>query len=193
MSTYLRSLLDALTSPQVAAVPWTRVLGRSTRRCLCVQHQIRSQRQQHSFRRPLTTTTTDRATVESNKATGSFSFGSSHGESRTPTPQTLTEKIVQRHAVGLPEGRIVRSGDYVQIRPTRLLTHDNTWPVAKKFMSMNATKIKDPTQPVLVLDHDVQNRSETNLRKYELIEAFAKQHGLTFFRAGLGIGHQVSK
>lgn len=59
-------------------------------------------------------------------------------------------------------------------------------------MSMNATKIKDSTQPVLVLDHDVQNQSETNLRKYELIEAFAKQHGLIFFRAGLGIGHQVS-
>jgi homoaconitate hydratase len=37
-------------------------------------------------------------------------------------PQTLTEKIVQRHAVGLPEGKLVRSGDYVQIEPYRCMS-----------------------------------------------------------------------
>ncbi|KAI0099486.1 homoaconitase [Daldinia grandis] len=107
------------------------------------------------------------------------------------TPQTLTEKILQRHAVGLPEGKIVRSGDYVQIRPHRCLTHDNTWPVATKFMSTGATRIKDPSQLVFALDHDVQNKSEGNLRKYEQIEAFAKAHGVSFFPAGHAIGHQV--
>jgi homoaconitate hydratase len=106
--------------------------------------------------------------------------------------QTLTEKIVQRHAVGLPEGKLVRSGDYVQIEPYRCLTHDNTWPVAKKFMSMGATQVKDLRQMVFVLDHDVQNKSESNLKKYEQIEAFARQHGVgSFFPAGHGIGHQV--
>ncbi|GJD04210.1 homoaconitase, mitochondrial [Colletotrichum higginsianum] len=83
------------------------------------------------------------------------------------TPQTLTEKIVQRHAVGLPEGKVVRSGDYVQIEPSRCMSHDNTWPIAKKFMSMGATRIKDPSQLVFALDHDVQNKSESNLKKYE--------------------------
>ena len=42
---------------------------------------------------------------------------------------------MQRHAVGLLEGKVVRSGDYVQIRPHRCLSHDNTWPIAQKFMS----------------------------------------------------------
>ncbi|CCF38493.1 homoaconitase [Colletotrichum higginsianum] len=93
------------------------------------------------------------------------------------TPQTLTEKIVQRHAVGLPEGKVVRSGDYVQIEPSRCMSHDNTWPIAKKFMSMGATRIKDPSQLVFALDHD--------------IEAFAKAHGVPFFPAGYSIGHQV--
>lgn len=56
---------------------------------------------------------------------------------------------------------------------------------------MDATRIKDPTQPVFALDHQVQSKSEANLRKYELIEAFAKEHGVAFFPAGHGIGHQV--
>lgn len=103
----------------------------------------------------------------------------------------MTEKILQRHAVGLPEGKVVRSGDYVQIEPHRCMSHDNTWPIAKKFMSMGATRVKDPKQLVFALDHDVQNKSESNLKKYEQIEAFAKTHGISFFPAGHGIGHQV--
>lgn len=43
----------------------------------------------------------------------------------TPTslPQTYVEKVVQKHAVGLPEGKIVRAGDYVMIRPEHVMTH----------------------------------------------------------------------
>lgn len=33
------------------------------------------------------------------------------------TQQTLIEKIVQSYAVDLPEGKKVKSGDYVMIRP----------------------------------------------------------------------------
>jgi len=35
----------------------------------------------------------------------------------TSIPQTLIEKIVQDYAVDLPEGKKVKSGDYVMIRP----------------------------------------------------------------------------
>lgn len=43
----------------------------------------------------------------------------------TPTalPQTYVEKVVQRHAVGLPEGAIVKAGDYVMIKPQHVMTH----------------------------------------------------------------------
>lgn len=71
------------------------------------------------------------------------------------------------------------------------MSHDNTWPIAKKFMSMGATRVKDPSQMVFALDHDVQNKTESNLKKYEQIEAFARKHGVVFFPAGYSIGHQV--
>jgi homoaconitate hydratase len=58
-------------------------------------------------------------------------------------------------------------------------------------MSMGATQIKDPKQIVMTLDHDVQNTSASNLQKYQQIETFAGQHGIDFYPAGRGIGHQV--
>lgn len=38
-------------------------------------------------------------------------------------PQTYIEKVVQRHSVGLPEGKVVRAGDYVMIKPQHVMTH----------------------------------------------------------------------
>ncbi|WEW61905.1 mitochondrial Homoaconitase [Emydomyces testavorans] len=112
-------------------------------------------------------------------------------ESSKAIPQTLTEKIVQRYSVGLPEDKFVRSGDYVTISPHHVMTHDNSWPVALKFMSIGASKLNNPKQVVMTLDHDVQNKSEKNLKKYEQIETFAKTHGVDFYPAGRGIGHQI--
>nr|POF17679.1 homoaconitase, mitochondrial [Quercus suber] len=58
-------------------------------------------------------------------------------------------------------------------------------------MSIGASKIHDPQQIVMTLDHDVQNKTEKNLKKYEQIEAFAKSQGVDFYPAGRGIGHQI--
>ncbi|MFH0795208.1 MAG: homoaconitase, partial [bacterium] len=60
-----------------------------------------------------------------------------------------------------------------------------------KFKEIAAPRIHDPRQPVFILDHDIQNKSEKNLAKYAKIEAFAKEHGIDFYPAGSGIGHQV--
>ncbi|KAM0328759.1 hypothetical protein ACHAQA_005172 [Verticillium albo-atrum] len=106
-------------------------------------------------------------------------------------PQTLTEKIVQRHAVGLAPGKKVKAGDYVTLRPHHTMSHDNSWPIASKFMSIGASKVHNNRQPVMTLDHDIQNTSEQNLKKYRQIEEFAKTHGIDFYPAGHGIGHQV--
>ncbi|KAI0188536.1 hypothetical protein EV127DRAFT_482604 [Xylaria flabelliformis] len=106
-------------------------------------------------------------------------------------PQTLTEKIVQLHADGLGQGRRVRAGDYVILRPHKSMTHDNSFPVITKFMEMGATSVSDNRQVVMALDHDVQNESEQNLRKYRLIEEFANKHGIDFYPAKTGIGHQI--
>lgn len=71
------------------------------------------------------------------------------------------------------------------------MTHDNSWPVALKFMSIGASKIHDTKQVVMTLDHDVQNKGESNLKKYRQIEEFAKNQGVDFYPAGRGIGHQI--
>ncbi|ODQ81576.1 hypothetical protein BABINDRAFT_159849 [Babjeviella inositovora NRRL Y-12698] len=105
--------------------------------------------------------------------------------------QNLTEKIVQRYAVDLPAGKQVFSGDYVSIRPAHCMSHDNSWPVALKFMGLGAKTVKDNRQIVCTLDHDVQNKTDKNLEKYENIKNFAKEHGIDFYPAGTGIGHQI--
>ena len=71
------------------------------------------------------------------------------------------------------------------------MTHDNSWPVAMKFMAIGATKVHDNRQLVMTLDHDTQNKSEANLKKYKNIQEFAKKHGVDFYPAGRGIGHQI--
>lgn len=103
----------------------------------------------------------------------------------------LVEKIVQKYAVDLSPGSHVKSGDYVSIRPGTVMTHDNTGPVISKFGSIGATSIYNPDQVVFALDHDVQNKSAKNLEKYSKIESFARKHGIDFYPAGRGIGHQV--
>lgn len=109
----------------------------------------------------------------------------------TRIPQTVIEKVVQKYAVGLPEGKAVKAGDYVMIRPEHVMTHDNTGPVITKFNSIGATHIHNPSQPVFTLDHDIQNKSFKNLSKYASIEAFARKHSVDFYPAGRGIAHQV--
>ncbi len=105
--------------------------------------------------------------------------------------QTAIEKIVQSHMAEGPVGRPVRAGDFVSLRPRHVMTHDNTSAVMKKFKSLGVPKVKDPRQPVYALDHDIQNTSDDNLKKYRSIEGFAKDQGVDFYPAGTGIGHQV--
>ncbi len=104
--------------------------------------------------------------------------------------QTITEKIAQTHMAEGPK-RPLRAGDFLSIRPRRCMTHDNTSAVMSKFKGIGAKKIKDPQQLVFALDHDIQNQDESNQKKYRAIEAFAKEHGVDFYPAGSGIGHQI--
>ncbi|SYZ72838.1 Aconitase A [Candidatus Zixiibacteriota bacterium] len=104
--------------------------------------------------------------------------------------QNLVEKIAQKFAVGL-DNHIVRAGDYLSIRPAHVMTHDNTGAVIPKFKSIGASKVANPRQPVFALDHNVQDTGEENKKKYAKIESFAREHGIDFYPAGRGIGHQI--
>src|SRR5438270_2320241 len=105
-------------------------------------------------------------------------------------PQTIVEKIAQTHLAEGPN-RPLRTGDFVSIRPFHVMTHDNTSAVMSKFKGIGAKKIHDPKQLVFALDHDIQNQDESNQKKYRAIEAFAKEHGVDFYPAASGIGHQI--
>src|SRR5438477_6434523 len=104
--------------------------------------------------------------------------------------QTIVEKIAQAHLAEGPK-RPLRTGDFVSIRPHRVMTHDNTSAVMSKFKGIGANRVHDPRQIVFTLDHDIQNKDEANQKKYRSIEAFAKEHGIDFYPAGSGIGHQI--
>jgi homoaconitate hydratase len=105
-------------------------------------------------------------------------------------PQTTVEKIAQAHLAEGPK-RPLRTGDFLSIRPHHVMTHDNTSAVMSKFKGIGAKKIHDSKQLVFALDHDIQNKDEANQKKYRAIEAFAKEHGVDFYPAGSGIGHQI--
>lgn len=105
--------------------------------------------------------------------------------------QNLIEKIAQKYAVDLENDQLVKSGDFLSISPAHIMTHDNTGAVMNKFKAIGATKIFNPRQPVYALDHNIQDKSEANLKKYAGIEAFAKEMGVDFYPAGRGIGHQI--
>lgn len=102
-------------------------------------------------------------------------------------PLTLTQKIALAHTDSVSAS----PGDYIQIRPRHVMTHDNTASVLSKFRSLGRSQMHDRAQPVIALDHDIQNRSPENLGTYARIESFAREHELAFFPAGSGIGHQI--
>jgi homoaconitate hydratase len=105
--------------------------------------------------------------------------------------RTFVEAVVEAHACGTPLGRPARPGDIVWLRPKKLMTHDNSSAVLARFLAMGATRVAEPSRCVIVLDHDIQNKTPSNLAKYAAIEAFAREQGIEFHPAGSGIGHQV--
>ncbi|KAL7946914.1 hypothetical protein V8C42DRAFT_319166 [Trichoderma barbatum] len=174
------------------------LLGRTTPRVLASQRLSASQRPPASstcrsysvtslYRRP----DAFHSQLDSSTNADILSSSSSSPPPAIGKPQTLTEKIVQRYAVGLAPGKTVHSGDYIAIAPHRSMSHDNSFPIIKKWMDIGATKVHDNSQIVMTLDHDVGNKSPANLKKYELIEEFARTHNIDFFGAGRGIGHQL--
>jgi homoaconitate hydratase len=87
-------------------------------------------------------------------------------------PLNLVEKIATSYAVDVPgDGGAVTSGGYVAIRPRHVMTHDNTAAVMKKFetITAGAVPVFNPRQPVFTIDHNVQDTSDANLKKYKSI------------------------
>ncbi len=101
---------------------------------------------------------------------------------------TFVEKVLARKA-GLDS---VVPGQIVTVRPDKLLTHDNTAAISKKFRQIGVERMADPDISVIVLDHVVPAANETYAINHKIIREFVVEQGISsFYDIGEGICHQV--
>ncbi len=102
--------------------------------------------------------------------------------------QTFVEKVLARKA---GQERVV-PGQIVTVRPDKLLTHDNTAAISKKFRQIGVERVADPNINVIVLDHVTPAANETYATNHKTIREFVAEQGITaFYDVGEGICHQV--
>ena len=95
--------------------------------------------------------------------------------------KTFVEKIL-----GAPCGAIVFR------KPNIVLTHDNTASIKGTFHKMGGTKVADPDQLLVVLDHNAPPTNAKLANQYQTIRDFVKDQGIKKFHdVGQGICHQV--
>ena len=101
---------------------------------------------------------------------------------------TFVEKVLARKA-GLES---VVPGQIVTVRPDKLLTHDNTAAIVKKFRQIGVERVADPSINVIVLDHVTPAANETYAANHKAIREFVAEQGISaFYDVGEGICHQV--
>ncbi len=101
---------------------------------------------------------------------------------------TFVEKVLARK-VGLDS---VVPGQIVTVRPDKLLTHDNTAAISRKFRQIGVERMADPGISVIVLDHVVPAANETYAINHKTIREFVAEQGISaFYDIGEGICHQV--
>ncbi|MFP4489570.1 MAG: aconitase/3-isopropylmalate dehydratase large subunit family protein [Bacteroidales bacterium] len=96
-------------------------------------------------------------------------------------PRTFVEKILDA-----PAGAITFK------KPDIVLTHDNSASIYKTFKKMGAEKIHDPSQLLVVLDHNAPPTNAKLATQYEEIREMVREQGIEkFYDAGRGICHQL--
>ncbi len=103
--------------------------------------------------------------------------------------RTFAEKALAR-AAGT---RDARAGEILEVRPQRILSHDNTAAIAQIFFKeLGAEKVHDPSRLIIVLDHASPPPTPKHAQNHAEARAFARAQGVRdFFDIGRGICHQV--
>jgi homoaconitate hydratase family protein/3-isopropylmalate dehydratase small subunit len=84
------------------------------------------------------------------------------------------------------------SGAVVFVKPHIVLTHDNTLSIKKTFEKMGGTRVADPDQLLIVLDHNAPPTDAALATQYQAVRSIVKEQGITkFYDAGKGICHQI--
>jgi len=102
--------------------------------------------------------------------------------------QTLFQKIISNVTdIKKPE-----EGSIVFVEPHRILTHDNSADIMKKFYSMGAKKVWNSDKIFIALDHAVPPPDENKAANHKAIREFVEEQNIKhFYDAGIGICHQV--
>ena len=102
--------------------------------------------------------------------------------------QTIAQKILAAHS----GNDAVEVGQIVTVTPDYVLSHDNTAAIAKKFEKLPTERVKNPEQPVIVLDHTVPPSTAQYANNHKQIREFVEKNGIVhFYDVGRGICHQV--
>ncbi len=101
---------------------------------------------------------------------------------------TLAEQILSQKA-----GRSVEPGELIIIEPDVVMGHDSLSPAIIRIMTeqLGMTKVHDPDQIVLVLDHVAPASTVATANSQNLVRKFAHDQGIRLFEVGRGICHQV--
>lgn len=96
-------------------------------------------------------------------------------------PNTFAEKIFK-----------AEQGSIIFARPDLLLTHDNTSSIYRTFLKMGGERVADPSQLMVVLDHNAPpNDAKLATQYQEIRDIVSKQKITKFYDAGEGICHQL--
>jgi 3-isopropylmalate/(R)-2-methylmalate dehydratase large subunit len=87
----------------------------------------------------------------------------------------------------------VEVGQTVDVRPDRILSHDNSAAIIETFRALGVSRVADPDRLIITLDHAVPAPTALHARNHSEIRQFVAQQGIGhFFEAGRGICHQVA-
>ncbi len=95
--------------------------------------------------------------------------------------QTFVEKILG-----------AKTGTIVFKKPDIVLTHDNTASIKNTFEKMGGDKVADPSQLLIVLDHNAPPTTAKLATQYQVVRDIVKAQDIEkFYDAGRGICHQI--
>ncbi len=101
---------------------------------------------------------------------------------------TFVEKVLAQ-AAGVTQAR---AGDVLDIRPHRILSHDNTAAIRKLFEQIGVPRIADPERLIITLDHAAPAPTTLHAQNHAEIREWVQLQGIRhFFEVGRGICHQV--
>ena len=84
-------------------------------------------------------------------------------------------------------------GAIVFRKPHIVLTHDNTASIKNTFIKMGGSRVADPDQLLVVLDHNAPPTDAKLANQYQTIRNFVKEQGIKKFHdVGEGICHQIT-